>query len=164
MLHPNVQTALLQIWAEPQLKPLGCAACPQVPEPSHLSVVQGFPSSGHAVPVASGVPVTHPPLWHVPAALQAVAAAQACPQLPQFAALVFLFVSQPLSPLPSQLPQPDVQLTTVQTPAVHPPCAFARVHAWPQLPQLELSLVRSRHTHEVLVLQAVAPVEQVPPR
>jgi hypothetical protein len=55
------------------------------------------------------------PLHAAPEALATVVA-QLVPHEPQFAALVFVLVSQPLALLPSQSPNPAVQLVYVQAP------------------------------------------------
>jgi hypothetical protein len=78
----------------------------------------------HAPPVQAGVPF---------------AAAHALPQLPQLVVVVVL-VSQPFVALPSQLPQPALQVGThallVQ---VVVPCAL--LQAVPQAPQFDALLV-----------------------
>jgi hypothetical protein len=60
----------------------------------------------------------------------------AAPQLPQFAALVFVLVSQPFVALPSQLPKPGSHPTSWQVPLEHDSVAFGMSHATPQAPQL----------------------------
>jgi hypothetical protein len=60
----------------------------------------------------------------------------AVPHAPQFDTLVWVFVSQPLAPTPSQLPQPATQEGT-QAPAVQVVVPWAFVQAAPQAPQLE---------------------------
>ncbi len=60
---------------------------------------------------------------------------QALPQAPQCMALVCSSVSQPLSSLMSQLPEPVLHIPTVQRPAVQAAVALARRHCVPQAPQ-----------------------------
>jgi hypothetical protein len=61
---------------------------------------------------------------------------QAIPQVPQFAAVVFRFVSQPLDGSLSQFPKPAVHVPSVHTPPGQVSVAFARLHTAPQPPQL----------------------------
>jgi hypothetical protein len=67
------------------------------------------------------------------------------PQAPQFERLVFVFVSQPLEALPSQLPNPEVHVPSVHTPELHDSLAFARLQVAPQSPQsVRLLMFRSQ--------------------
>jgi hypothetical protein len=60
----------------------------------------------------------------------------AVPHAPQFAALVFVLVSQPFPALPSQLPKPASHPTSWQVPPEHDSVAFGMSQATPQAPQL----------------------------
>ncbi len=60
----------------------------------------------------------------------------AVPQLPQFAAFVLRFVSQPFEAIPSQSPNPILHETIVQPPFEHPAVAFASMQTVPHAPQL----------------------------
>jgi hypothetical protein len=62
---------------------------------------------------------------------------------PQFAPSVFVFTSQPLAMLPSQLAKPELQLVMVQVPVEQDAVALAGLQAVPHAPQLvrELSWV-----------------------
>ena len=52
---------------------------------------------------------------------------QTVPHAPQFVALVSVFVSQPVEPIPSQFPNPAAQVPRVQLPLTHDSVAFARL-------------------------------------
>ena len=65
-----------------------------------------------------------------------LAAEHAVPQPPQFAALVFVLVSQPFPALPSQLPKLASHPTSWQVPLAHDSVAFGISQATPQAPQL----------------------------
>jgi hypothetical protein len=60
----------------------------------------------------------------------------ATPHAPQFAALVFVSVSQPLPTLPSQFPQPDRQ-AMLQAPSEHDGVPLVLEQLLPQVPQFE---------------------------
>jgi hypothetical protein len=57
------------------------------------------------------------------------------PHAPQLFALVRVLTSQPLEPVPSQLPKPGEQVPSVQVPPGHVSLAFARSHTAPHVPQ-----------------------------
>jgi hypothetical protein len=65
----------------------------------------------------------------------------AAPQLPQCATVFCVFVSQPFSAIPSQLPNPVSHDTIAQAPVVQVSVAFGRAHAEAHAPQL-VSVVR----------------------
>jgi hypothetical protein len=75
---------------------------------------------------------THAPVVQ---AVVPCAFAQAFPQDPQLATVLFRFVSQPSDARPLQLPKPTLQAPSVHTPAGHVSAAFARSHTAPQPPQ-----------------------------
>ena len=52
---------------------------------------------------------------------------QTAPQEPQFPTLVSVFVSQPVDPMRSQLPNPAEQVPSVQLPLTHDSVAFAKL-------------------------------------
>ncbi len=62
---------------------------------------------------------------------------QALPHAPQCAALFVSAVSQPLGPLPSQLPKPPLQAPSEHAPPEHAAPAFGNEHALPHDPQCE---------------------------
>jgi hypothetical protein len=78
--------------------------------------------------------IVHEPDWHP---------AMPCTELheyphePQFATLDAVPVSHPFGVLPSQLPQPLVQLASVQMPLLHWVSAFGRLQPTPQAPQFD---------------------------
>ena len=74
---------------------------------------------------------------HAPAEQVGVAfvVEQAVPHAPQLLVAVFVLVSHPFAELPSQLPNPAVQVPRVQVPVVQVSLAFARSHTLPQPPQ-----------------------------
>lgn len=92
----------------------------------------------------------------------------AWPQPPQWAVDVFVFVSQPFTALPSQLPNPALQVGT-QAPEVQVVVPFEFTHCVPQAPQFErLVFVLVSHPVEALLSQLPnpalhAPSVQVPP-
>jgi hypothetical protein len=83
----------------------------------------------HTPPVQNGVPLV---------LLQVVL------QEPQLVTLVEIFVSQPLTLLPSQLPQPAVQDAMTQVLFWHAGVALAKEQTVPQAPQLATLLEKSR--------------------
>ena len=60
---------------------------------------------------------------------------QTVPQVPQLETVVSVFVSHPVEPIPSQLPNPVAHVPSVQFPVTHDSVAFARLQVWPQPPQ-----------------------------
>ena len=67
------------------------------------------------------------------------------PHEPQFERLVFVFVSQPVEALLSQLPKPELQAPSVQTPPGHVSAALARLHVTLQSPQsVSVAVLRSQ--------------------
>jgi hypothetical protein len=95
--------------------------------------------------------------------MQAVPPVQACPQLPQFVALVCRFTSQPFVALPSQSAKPVLH-TNPHSPAEHIAVAFAGVgQAFPQAPQLASEVaVFTSHPSDAIPLQFAKPVLQLP--
>jgi hypothetical protein len=86
----------------------------------------------------------------------------AWPQPPQWAVLVLVFVSQPFTALPSQLPNPALQDGT-HAPDVQVVVPFAFTHCVPQLPQFErLVFVLVSHPVEALPSQLPNPALHVP--
>jgi hypothetical protein len=105
------------------------------------------------------VRIPHVPDEHVGVAFRRE---QALPQLPQFATLLCVFVSQPFVASPSQLPQPTTQVGA-QLPLVHVvvPCGF--VQPFPQDPQLAtLVCVFVSQPFAALPSQFAKPGEQLP--
>ena len=96
--------------------------------------------------------IAHDPAAQVDVALER---AQARPQAPQLAALVWVLVSQPLAAAPSQSPKPPVQRTTVHALPEQPLAAtLASAHTAPHALQLAGSIA-------VLAQKAVEPMPQV---
>jgi hypothetical protein len=56
-------------------------------------------------------------------------ALQMVPHVPQFVALVSVFVSHPVDPMPSQLPKPAAHVPSVQLPLTQDSVAFAKLQA-----------------------------------
>lgn len=114
---------------------------PQVPQ--FESVVRLVSHPFDVRPSQLANPPLQLPIWHDPLKQLAPAFAneQAVPQEPQFDALVFVFVSQPLATLVSQLPKPVLQASE-QVPALHVGVAFTVEHAAPQEPQLPTVVLR----------------------
>jgi len=111
---------------------------PQVPQ--FATLVFRFASQpSAATPSQFPKPLLQERMPHVPDEHVAVAfkREQALPQLPQFATLLWVFVSQPFVGSPSQLPHPATQVGT-QAPVVHVvvPCGF--VQPFPHVPQLDV--------------------------
>jgi hypothetical protein len=108
---------------------------PQAPQfPTLVCVLVSQPLD--AMPSQSAHPATH--VGTQAPAVQVVvpwALAQALPQAPQFDELVWRFVSQPLTVLPSQFPKPELHALSAQVPPLHVAVAFARLQATPQPPQ-----------------------------
>jgi hypothetical protein len=115
------------------------AALPsQLPQPELQLMV-------HAPSVQPGVPLV--PL-------------HAVPHPPQCVVLVCVFVSQPLAVLPSQLPQPELQLM-VHAPAVHPGVPLVPLQTVPHAPQwVALVCVFVSQPSFLLPLQSPKPVLQ----
>jgi len=74
----------------------------------------------------------HAPATHVAVPLLLL---QALPHAPQLDALVWVFTSQPFDAAPSQFPNPDAHVPSVQVPLLHDSLAFARSHTLPHVPQ-----------------------------
>jgi hypothetical protein len=85
----------------------------------------------------------HAPSWQAPALQTPVALAnvQAVVQLPQCAASVFRFASQPFATLESQLPKPALHVM-LQVLALQDAVPFTLLQAFPQAPQLLRLLLR----------------------
>jgi hypothetical protein len=80
---------------------------------------------------------------------------------PQFALSDVVAVSQPLAVMPSQLLNPDAQLSSVQAPDAHTAVALGSEHAMLQPPQLAVELVvLTSQPSAALSLQSSKPVEQ----
>jgi hypothetical protein len=96
---------------------------------------------------------THRPFWHC---VDPWPFEQTVPQAPQLFTSVSRVVSQPLGPLPSQLPQPAVHDGT-QAPLVQAvlPCALAQ--AVPQAPQFVVVVSGASHPSAVVALQLPYP-------
>ncbi len=77
--------------------------------------------------------IEHMPLMHDGVPLFVLHAA---PQLPQFVALVFRFVSHPFAAIPSLSPNPALHMAIVQLPFEHAGVALANMQMVPQAPQL----------------------------
>jgi hypothetical protein len=87
---------------------------------------------------------------------------QALPHVPQCSALVLVLVSQPLPTLPSQLPEPALQLM-VQAPPPQLGVPFTEEHGEPQAPQWAvLMLVLVSQPLALLPSQLPKPVAQLP--
>ena len=86
------------------------------------------PSFG--LPLQSAQPIAHAPITQAPALHEAAACAklQPCPQEPQWAVAVIRSVSQPLTLLPSQSPQPTLH-ENPQAPAAQVAVALAKTQA-----------------------------------
>ena len=84
------------------------------------------------------------------------------PQPPQWAGLVRVSVSHPLSGLLSQSPKPPAQVPTTHTPARHAGVAPAgEGHRWPQAPQFSMSLsTRVSQPLSARMSQSAKPVAQ----
>ena len=86
---------------------------------------------------------------------------QLVPQVPQFATVVFVFVSQPLVMSPSQLPYPPLQ-SMVQALAAQPATPLLLLQAWLHVPQCATVLVVFvSHPSPTLELQLPHPEEHV---
>jgi hypothetical protein len=82
-------------------------------------------------------------------------------QLPQ-ALVVFKLASQPFATLPSQLPQPALQVIE-QAPSVQEALPFTPLQALPQVPQLEMLVcVLVSHPFELMPSQLPQPALHVP--
>jgi hypothetical protein len=79
------------------------------------------------------------PLEHVPIPFATAHPVLHAPQC----VVVFSCCSQPLVGLPSQSPQPGLQVTTLHVPDAHDPVPFAIVQTFPHAPQLLLLVSRS---------------------
>jgi hypothetical protein len=89
----------------------------------------------HVVPLQSVGVVVGQPDTHIEDEHSGVPPVHALWQSPQLVARVRL-VSQPFETTPSQSLKPVLQEAMVQTPALHPAVAWARLQTLPQLPQL----------------------------
>jgi hypothetical protein len=105
---------------------------PQLPVLLLRSVSQPFASLPSQLPQ----PWLHEEIWQLPVAHVAVALARlhGAPHVPQLVSELS-WVSQPFASLPSQLPQPWLQLEQPQTPATQLGAPLVHVHVLPQLPQ-----------------------------
>ena len=84
------------------------------------------------------------------------------PQPPQFALLVFVLVSQPLSGLKSQLANPAVHIPIAQPPAPQVAVALANAHARPQPRQFTTVLSGDSQPSPTIRLQSPKPTLQAP--
>lgn len=90
-------------------------------------------------------------------------AAHPRPHAPQWNALVFVSVSQPLLITPSQSPNPALHGPTLQTPALQRGMAFGELHAWPHMPQLvALPVVSTSQPFAAAPSQSAVPVGHMP--
>jgi hypothetical protein len=112
LVHAAPQAAQFATVPSVVSQPLPALAS-QLPNPE-LQVMEQAPSEHAGVPFA---------------------ALQALPHAPQWLTLVWVFVSQPLLPWPSQLPKLPLQVVSTQAPVVQDSFAFGRLHAWLQAPQ-----------------------------
>jgi hypothetical protein len=92
--------------------------------------------------------------------VEPLAFVQLVTQLPQLLVVVS-DVSQPLAELPSQLPQPELQVPSVQTPPTQLSLALARSQTLPQPPQLDSVLVLVSQPLFGLPSQLAQPVAQL---
>src|SRR5437879_2715658 len=103
---------------------------------------------------------------HAPAAHEAVplVCEQALPQVPQFATVMLVFVSQPSSCLLLlQSPNPTLQLPAHEPAVQATPFMFCVEHSTPQPPQLLVVVVGvSQPSDCLLLLQSAKPVLQAP--
>lgn len=109
-------------------------------------------------------PALQVPSWHAPPKQVALALAKlhTVPHAPQFAALVFVFVSQPSDTRPLQLPYPVAHVSE-HAPALQLGVAFVVEHAAAHAPQfVALVLVFVSQPSETTPLQLPKPVVHVP--
>jgi hypothetical protein len=107
-------------------------------EPQFAELVLRFASQpSAALPSQFPKPALHVRIPHVPDEHVAVAfkSEQTVPQLPQFAVLLCVFVSQPFVASPSQFPQPGTHVGA-HAPEVQVVVPCRLVHPFPQEPQL----------------------------
>jgi hypothetical protein len=98
------------------------------------------------------------PVVHVSVAF---AMSQGTPQLPQSVSDV-RERSQPLAPLPSQLPQPESHPENEQAPVMHvAPVAWAGEHPTPQAPQFTSVVRDASHPSASMLLQSAQGVSQL---
>jgi hypothetical protein len=100
---------------------------------------------------------THAPVVQ---AVVPCAFAQAFPQDPQLATVVFRFVSQPSDAIPLQLPKPTLQAPRVQTPPGQVSAALARLQTTPQPPQSVSVVVLFSQPLEAMPSQLAKPALQ----
>jgi hypothetical protein len=114
----------------------GAHAAPHAPQFVVL-VLRSISQPFDAAPSQLARPDEHVPRTHAPAEQLADANGneQTRPQTPQFAVDVASVVSQPLSALPSQFPNPAAHAPRTQAPPVHDPEALAYVHTVVHEPQ-----------------------------
>jgi hypothetical protein len=128
---------------------------PQPPQAA-LSVRVSTSQPLAVLPSQLAKPALQLAMAQAPAAQLAVAlgSAQARPQAPQCAGLLWVLASQPLLATPSQSPKPTAQRTTVHALAAHPLAAtLASAHTVPQPLQLAGSIT-------VLAQYAAGPAPQ----
>jgi hypothetical protein len=122
-----------------------------------------------AIPLQFAKPAAQEPaaMVHAPAVqvcITTFGSAQARPQPPQCEALVSVFTSQPLLATPSQLPAPELQVTTVHAPAAQPVVLVpASAHTTPHPPQWAGSMVVFAQNVDGAVPQVARPPPQVVP-
>lgn len=107
-------------------------------------------TSTHEPPQATRPPVqaaTHPP------ALQNCAPGQVLPHSPQLAGEVCRLVSHPLAGLPSQFPNPVLQVKSAHMLAEHDAMPFANEHVRPHMPQF-VTLVRVFTSHPFIAFMS----------
>jgi hypothetical protein len=119
---------------------------PQVPQLAAV-VTRSVSHPLTALPSQFPQPAVHVAMPHAPPVHPAVpwaTAGQVLPHVPQLAAAVSRFVSQPLAALPSQLPQPVAHAAIPHVPPVHPAVPWATAgQVLPQVPQLVAVVSRS---------------------
>ncbi len=177
-LHaPAVQTPPTALAAAPHAR-LHAPQCCALDLVSTSQPLAGLPSqsANPAVQVSRHAPLTH-------VALATRSPMHERPHIPQFVT-VFSCASQPLRPLPSQLPKPSLHVETVQTLVTQlPPIALAKLHGMLQSlqcndeelvsthesPQRRLGAVHADSpTHDQVIMSlsyahtGVAPLQVVP--
>jgi hypothetical protein len=120
---------------EPQTRPL----LAQVSHVVHVPFTQAM-FVPHTVPLGSGLE-PHVLFAHV-AVAHGLLFGQTLPQAPQFWGLVAVLVSQPSAGLLLQSAKPALQATSWQVPPLQAPVPLAKLHWWPQAPQLLTSVSR----------------------
>jgi len=161
-VHTKPQVPLAQVDVAFARAAHAAPHAPQCPVLTDVSISQPLtaaPSQSRNVPVHVN---PHVPAAHVDVALARVG--HAVPHAPQCAAVLVVFVSQPVVALPSQSPQPTEHVNP-HVPAVHPIVALLRAgHTLPHAPQFDVLARRSlSHPSAALALQSENPALHVNP-